>query len=129
MFRTALLSSVLILGAGYAPAQDAYLEVFKGAPGSYLGVGLEDIDSARAKELKLKEERGVEIRRVDPDSPAEKAGLKEHDVVLEYNGQRVEGGDSLARMVRETPVGRTARLLISRDGNTQTVTEIGRAHV
>ena len=126
MFRTALLCSILIWGAGYAPAQnretDQYFEILKGGSGSYLGVGLEDIDSARAKELKLKEERGVEIRRVDPDSPAEKAGLKEHDVVLEYNGQRVEGGDSLARMVRETPVGRTAKLLISRDGNTQTVT-------
>ncbi len=126
MFRTAFLCSILIVGAGYAPAQNRdtnqYLEVFRGGSGSYLGVGLEDIDSARAKELKLKEERGVEIRRVDPDSPAEKAGLKEHDVVLEYNGQRVEGGDSLARMVRETPAGRPAKLLISRDGNTQTLT-------
>jgi predicted metalloprotease with PDZ domain len=97
---------------------------FPPASVSYLGVGVEEIDSARAKELKLKEERGVEIRRVEPDSPAEKAGLKEHDVVLEYNGQPVEGVESFTRMVRETPVGRTAKLLISRDGNTQTVTAV-----
>src|SRR5262249_6767953 len=69
-----------------------------------------------------KEERGVEIRRVDPDSPAEKAGLKEHDVVLEFNGQRVEGVDSFTRMVRETPVGRIAKLVVSRGGSTQALT-------
>ena len=99
---------------------DSTFQMYTGS-GSYLGVGVEEIASARAKELKLKEERGVEIRRVEPESPAEKAGLKEHDVVLEYNGQRVEGVESFTRMVRETPVGRAARLLISRDGNTQTL--------
>lgn len=90
--------------------------------GSFLGVGVEEVDSARAKELKLKEEHGVEIRRVDPESAADKAGLKEHDVVLEYNGQRVEGVEQFTRMVRETPVGRAVKLLISRDGNNQTLT-------
>ena len=62
--------------------------------------------SERAKELHLKEERGVEVRCVDADSPAAKAGLKEGDVVLEYNGQRVEGGEQFMRLVRETPPGR-----------------------
>ncbi len=109
-------------------AQNKSMEwVSTSSSSSYLGVGAEDVDSSRAKELKLKEERGVEIRRVDPDSPAEKAGLKEHDVVLEYNGQRVEGMESFVRMVRETPVGRPVKLLISRDGNTQALTAtIGR---
>src|SRR6185295_11870051 len=61
---------------------------------SYLGVGVVEIDSAeRAKALHLKDEQGVEVRCVDPNSPAAKAGLKEGDVVLEYNGQRVEGGE------------------------------------
>ena len=94
---------------------------------SYLGVGVAEVDAARAKELNLKEERGVEIRKVETDSPAEKAGLKEGDVVLEYNGQPVEGTESFIRMVRETPVGRSARLLISRGGASQTLTAaIGR---
>ena len=51
--------------------------------GSYLGIGGIDIDEERAKALNLKEARGVEIRSVDPDSPASKAGLKDGDVVLE----------------------------------------------
>jgi serine protease Do len=89
---------------------------------SYLGIGVAEIDSERAKELKLSEERGVEVKNVDGDGPAAKAGLKEGDVVLEYNGQRVEGTEQFIRMVRETPAGRQARLLVSRGGGTQTLT-------
>jgi serine protease Do len=90
--------------------------------GSYLGIGVQEVGAERAKELKLAEERGVEVRHVSPESPAAKAGLKENDVVLEYNGQRVEGVAQFMRMVRETPAGRSARLLVSRGGATQTLT-------
>jgi serine protease Do len=89
--------------------------------GTYLGVNLCEISSDRARELKLKEAYGVEITRVEDSSPAEKAGLKSGDVVLEYNGQRVEGMEQFGRLVRETPPGREAKLLISRNGATQTV--------
>jgi serine protease Do len=88
---------------------------------SFLGVGVTDIDGERAKALKLKEEHGAEVTSVDVDSPAAKAGVKVGDVVLEYNGQRVEGSEQLVRFVRETPVGRQVKLLISRNGATQTV--------
>jgi len=104
---------------GSAPAYEFHTGVLAG--GSYLGVNLAEIDSARAKELKLKETTGVEITRVEEGSPAEKAGLKPNDVVLEYNGQRVEGMEQFGRLVRETPGGREVKLTISRNGVTQTV--------
>jgi serine protease Do len=90
--------------------------------GSYLGIGITEIDAERAKALKLPEERGIEITRVDEDTPAAKAGLKKGDVVLEFNGQRVEGAEQFQRLVRETPVGRQVKLLIHREGATQTIT-------
>jgi serine protease Do len=90
--------------------------------GAYLGVNLCEVPSDRARELKLKEAYGVEITRVEDGSPAEKAGLKSGDVVLEYNGQRVEGMEQFGRLVRETPPAREVKLLISRNGATQTVT-------
>jgi serine protease Do len=90
--------------------------------GTYLGVNLCEIPSDRARELKLKEAYGVEITRVEDGSPAEKAGLKSADVVLEYNGQRVEGMEQFGRLVRETPAGREVKLLISRNGATQSIT-------
>jgi serine protease Do len=89
--------------------------------GSYLGVGLQEIDKERAKVLKLHEEMGVEITSVSPDSPAEKAGLKAGDAVLQYNGQRVDGMDQFKRMIAETPAGREVKMEIVRNGSTQTV--------
>jgi serine protease Do len=89
--------------------------------GSFLGVGVAEIDSERAKALNLREEYGVEITRVEDDSPAAKAGIKTGDVVLEYNGQRVEGMDQFMRLVRETPPGRDVKLALSRNGASQTV--------
>ena len=89
---------------------------------SYLGVGVEDIDAERARALNLKEERGVEIKSVVEDSPAAKAGIQVGDVVLEYNGQRVDGTEQFVRLVRETPAGRSCRLLLSRNGTPQTIT-------
>ena len=89
--------------------------------GSYLGVFLQDIDADRAKSLKLKEDSGVEVTTVEPDSPASRAGFKPGDVILEYNGQKVEGFEQFSRLVRETPVGRDVKVLISREGATQTL--------
>jgi serine protease Do len=97
---------------------------FNAAPfvgGTYLGVNIAEIEANRAKELKLKEDYGVEITRVEENSPAEKAGVKAGDVVLEYNGQRVEGMEQFGRMVRETPPGREVKLTVSRNGATQTL--------
>lgn len=88
---------------------------------SYLGVGVADVDGDRAKALNLKEVRGVELTKVEDDSPASKAGLKTGDVVLEYNGQRIEGTEQLLRMVRETPANREIKMTVSRSGQIQTV--------
>ncbi len=89
---------------------------------SFLGVGVAEIDSTRAKALGLREEKGVEVKSVEADSPAQKAGFKESDVILEYNGQKVEGMEQFIRLVRETPVGRQSKVLIARGGQQQTLT-------
>ena len=88
---------------------------------SYLGVDINDVTSDRVSPLKLKEERGVEIIGVDQDAPAAKAGLKEHDVILEFDGTKIESEEQLRRMLRETPPGRTVTLGISRDGQPMNV--------
>ena len=88
------------------------------APGrSYLGVDIRDIDKDRMTALKLKEESGVEVTMVDGDAPAGQAGIREGDVILQFNGKAVESEEQLRRLIRETPPGRTVTLGISRDGN------------
>jgi serine protease Do len=86
---------------------------------SYLGVEINDISGDRAQELKLKDDRGVEVTEVDQDAPAGKAGLKEHDVILGFNGTPVQSAEQFKRLMRETPAGRTVALDISRDGQPQ----------
>jgi len=87
----------------------------------YLGIEMRDIDSDRAAALKLKDPSGAEITVVDHDAPAGKVGLRVHDVILQMNGQQVQGIEQLRRMLRETPAGRSVALLISRDGQQQTI--------
>ena len=88
----------------------------------YLGIGGLDISPERAKALNLKEERGVEVSSLAEDGPAAKAGIKQGDVVLEFNGQPVEGTAQFQRLVRETPVGRQAKITVWRSGGRQTLT-------
>jgi len=89
---------------------------FEGGTSSYLGIDTQDVTPQRVAPLKLKEERGVEVLTVDQDAPAGKAGLKEHDVILEFNGTKVEGVEHLRRLIHEIPPGRTASIAVSRDG-------------
>src|SRR6266851_5513644 len=89
--------------------------------GAYLGVDTRDITADRLSELKLKEEHGVEVTLVDQDAPAGKAGLKEHDVILNLNGSQVESVEQLRRMIHEIPPGRMVTLGISRNGQPVTL--------
>ncbi len=87
----------------------------------YLGVSVRDVSSEQMSTLKLKEVRGAEIVLVDHDAPAGKAGLREHDVVLQMNGQAITGMDQLRRMLHDSAPGKTIVLLISRDGQQMTI--------
>lgn len=87
----------------------------------YLGIEMRDIDNERAAALKLKNPSGAEIVVVDHDAPAGKVGLKVHDVILQMNGQQIQGIEQLHRMLRETPAGRSVSLVIWRDGQQQTI--------
>src|ERR1700693_6003697 len=89
--------------------------------GSWLGVETREVTSDNAKELKLPSERGVVLGRIAPDSPASKSGLRENDVVMELNGQQVEGAMQFRRMIREIPAGRSVQLTVWRDGHTQKI--------
>ena len=87
----------------------------------YMGVLVGDVDSDSAPKLKLKEVRGAVITLIDHDAPAAQAGLRVNDVVLEVNGQAIEGAEQFGRILREIPAGRKVTLVFSRDGATQTV--------
>jgi serine protease Do len=81
--------------------------------GAFLGVSLEDGSG---------DARGATVRTVEPDSPAAKAGLKEGDVIVRFDGESVRSAAQLARLVAETPAGRTVAIELTRDGSPQKLT-------
>jgi S1-C subfamily serine protease len=90
--------------------------------GSYLGVFLEEVTPERVKELGLTEERGAIVMKVVEGGPADKAGLKENDVVVSFNGRRVDSVRELQRLLSETPAERSISIEVVRAGNRQTLT-------
>jgi serine protease Do len=92
-----------------------------GGEGSYLGVFLEEVTAERKKELNLSEERGAIVMKVVEASPAEKAGLKENDVIVSFNGRRVDSVRELQRLLSETPADRNVSMEVIRGGSNQTI--------
>lgn len=118
----AVVAAGLAVPAGFAQnARRANIVTVQRSGSSYLGIGAREVSADRAKELKLKEVRGVEVAHVEDDSPAAKAGIKDGDVVLEYNGEKIEGVDQLIRLVRETPPDRQITLTVWHDGGSRKV--------
>jgi len=83
---------------------------------SYLGVDTCDVTPERASQLRLPKSSGVELSMVDQDAPAGKAGLKEHDVIVAFNGKPVDDSHDLKSFIRDTTPGKTVTLGIIRDG-------------
>src|SRR5437762_2485097 len=100
MMRTILLTIAMLIAAIPAPAQDS----------GWLGMSIED-----------QADRGAIIRRIERNSPAEKAGLKEGDIILEFSKEQVIGVQQLTRLVRETPVGRTVDVKVRRNNDEQSL--------
>lgn len=105
-----------------ATAPEAFALQMAGGERSYLGVFLEEVTADRMKELSLSEERGAVVMKVSEGSPAEKAGMKENDVIISFNGRRVDTVREVQRLLSETPPGRTVTFDVLRGGVQQTLT-------
>lgn len=84
----------------------------------WLGVIMQPVSEDLLDYLGLKKAEGALISAVQENSPAEKAGLRRGDVVLEYNKQKVTSVDDLQKLVRESKVGDKVVLLVHRDKTT-----------
>jgi serine protease Do len=95
------------------------IEVRRMLGGGRLGVSLEEVAAGDVSRLGLSAERGAIVTEVHEGSAAEKAGLRKDDVVVRFGGQEVWSAAQLARLVRETPAGRTVEVEVSRGGSVQ----------
>ena len=85
----------------------------------FMGVNIQDITPGLAEKFELKERQGALVSEVTPDSPAEEAGLKAGDVVLEFNGKAVRDSRNLKLQVAQIAPGKEVPVKISRDGKVQ----------
>jgi predicted metalloprotease with PDZ domain len=92
----------------------------------YLGVGILDVNADLGEYFKVKEGEGVLITSVAEDSPAEEAGLKAGDVVLEYDGKDVKKAGEFRDYVASTEPGKEVSMVVKRKGRNKTLdVEIG----
>jgi serine protease Do len=86
--------------------------------GTHIGVGIRDLND---DDLKAGRTSGVVVETVDADSPAQKAGFKAGDLVVEFDGERVRSSQQFTRLVQETVSGRTVQAIVMRDGQRTTL--------
>ena len=113
IFAGGIVAALIIAGLVYATrvdAQDRNRPNFQGAflplvgPGSSIGVTVRDADS------------GVVVQEVREGSPASRAGMKDGDLVTEFDGERTRSAAQFTRLVRETAPGKTVKMAVLRNG-------------
>ncbi len=87
----------------------------------YLGVSIQDISDKDAKDFDMKK-GGILIGSVEPASPAEQAGIKQYDVVIEVNGQAIDSAQKLKTMVANQDPGDKMTLKVLRGDKEKTFT-------
>ena len=117
----ALAGALVLTAAAAAPApamaQDTARPFAFAVRGAQIGVAVEDFEDADAKQGR----NGVRVETVNPDGPADKAGIKAGDVITEFDGERVRSTVQFSRLVQETAPGRQVAIALTRGGQRMNV--------
>ena len=114
------------IGIGFSMASNVVvnvidqLEEFGETRRGWLGVRIQDVTDDVAEAIGLEEVRGALVTDV-PEGPAKTAGMEAGDVILSFDGVDVKDTGELVRTVGNTEVGKTVRVVVFRDGATQTL--------
>ena len=121
------------IGIGFAiPSSIAHnvidqLREFGDVRRAWLGVRIQTVTEELAEGLRLDEARGALVASVSDGGPAAEAGIRQGDVILSFDGEKVTEMRNLPRMVAETRIGKTVDVGIWRKGERQTVqVELGK---
>jgi serine protease Do len=107
---------VLALAAPVAAQPQSRERTIAIGTGSRIGVSVREVRDADLTAAKLPRLEGVFVESVQPGAPAERAGIRAGDIVMEYDGERVRGVRHFTRLVQETPAGRSIQLAVNRAG-------------
>ena len=87
----------------------------------WLGVVIQQITPEIAEEFGLEDQKGALVSKVVPDGPADEAGLRQRDVIREFDGKPIEDFDDLPRVVASTPIDQKIDVVVIRDGKKKTL--------
>ncbi len=104
-----------------APGEETPKEKPKPAGRPWLGIQAEELSEELRSQLDVAKDTGLLVAEVLPGSPAEKAGLKKHDVLLRIDGKPVKGEETLSRFMEGAKVGQEAAFVILRKSKEQTL--------
>ena len=128
--NTAILGRSGNVGIGFSiPSNSAKIVIdqlieFGETKRGWLGVRIQDVTKEIAEVENLDEPRGALVASVAPNSPSEKAGVKAGDIILEFNGERIQEMKELPIIVARTAVGKKVKVKIWRNKKeiTKTIT-------
>jgi serine protease Do len=104
----AIGSAALVTATGGAQAAAAKT--------GWLGITMQAVSESIADAMDLDDGSGVLVSSVVEDSPADEAGIQDGDIITAYDGQEIEDGGDLARLVGKTEPGKKVEITILRDG-------------
>ena len=120
------------IGIGFSMAANVVervvdqLEQYGETRRGWLGVRIQDVTDDVAEAMGLEKAAGALVTDV-PEGPAAEAGMKSGDVIVSFDGHEVADTRELVRRVGNTEVGKTVRVIVNREGKTQTLkVELGR---
>ena len=126
--NTAIVGASGNIGIGFAIPSNMAKEVYEQlvesgtVVRSILGVHIKEVNGELAKSLGLDEEtKGVAITKVTEDSAAEKAGMKRYDVVVEFEGEKVEKANEFRNRIAMQKPSTRVKLVVMRDGKPKTL--------
>jgi len=114
------------IGLGFAMASNVVsgvvgqLKEFGETRRGWLGVSIQDLDMEMAEALGLEKAAGALVSDV-PEGPAKEAGILAGDVILNFDGKEVDDTRGLIKQVGNSEVGKSVRVVVQRDGKTQTI--------
>ena len=128
--NTAILGRSGSIGIGFSiPSNSAKIVIdqlieFGETKRGWLGVRIQDVTKEIAEVENLDEPRGALVASVAPNSPSEKAGVKAGDIILEFNGEKIQEMKELPIIVARTEVGKKVKVKIWRNKKeiTKTIT-------
>lgn len=113
----ALLATAMVLFWNLQPSR---AEAGEEKAASWLGVHIQEMTPSLREAMKVKD-AGLLVTHVVERSPADEAGIREEDVIVEFNGQKVERSKELTDLVRDAEPGSKVTIVIVRDGERRTV--------